>query len=61
MYGALWALSEGKTEGYNECARSKVSPLSDDFNHSYDSDTDLDRFCDEIHFPQSKEKMTKIY
>lgn len=35
MYGALWALSEGRTEGYNECARRKPSPFSDDFNQSY--------------------------
>lgn len=35
MYGALWALGEGRTEGYNECARRKPSPFSDDFNQSY--------------------------
>lgn len=35
MYGALWALGEGRTEGYNEYARRKPSPFSDDFNQSY--------------------------
>lgn len=35
MYGALWALSEGEDEGYNLCARSKVNPLSDEFNENY--------------------------
>jgi formamidopyrimidine-DNA glycosylase len=35
MYGALWALGAGQTEGYNECARSKPNPLSDDFDQSY--------------------------
>ncbi|MEN6312870.1 MAG: endonuclease VIII [Clostridiaceae bacterium] len=35
MYGALWALGEGRTEGYNECARKKPSPFSDEFNQSY--------------------------
>lgn len=35
MYGALWALGEGRTEGYNECARRKPNPFSDDFNQSY--------------------------
>jgi RimJ/RimL family protein N-acetyltransferase len=27
------------------------------FKAGFDYDTDLDRFCDEIHFPQSKERM----
>ncbi|MEA4846571.1 MAG: endonuclease VIII [Clostridiaceae bacterium] len=35
MYGALWVLGEGQTEGYNECARNKPNPLSDDFNERY--------------------------
>lgn len=35
MYGALLALGEGQTDAYNECAREKPSPLSDDFNQSY--------------------------
>jgi len=35
MYGALWALGEGQTESYNECARSKPDPLSNEFDHSY--------------------------
>lgn len=35
MYGALWALGAGQTEGYNECARNKPNPLSDDFDLNY--------------------------
>lgn len=35
MYGALWALGEGQTEKYNEIARSKASPLSDEFDEDY--------------------------
>lgn len=27
------------------------------FKAGFEADTDLDRFCDEVHFPQSKEKM----
>lgn len=27
------------------------------FKAGFEADTDLDRFCDEIHFPQSKERM----
>lgn len=27
------------------------------FKAGFEADTDLDRYCDEIHFPQSKEKM----
>ena len=35
MYGVLWALAEGQTEGYNESARSKPNPLSGDFDQKY--------------------------
>lgn len=35
MYGSLWALKEGQTEKYNECARSRINPLSDGFNENY--------------------------
>ncbi|MHB1483059.1 MAG: endonuclease VIII [Saccharofermentanales bacterium] len=35
MYGAIWALREGQIEGYNEIAKSKVSPLSDEFDKNY--------------------------
>jgi len=35
MYGAMLALGEGQTEGYNECARSKPNPLSDEFDQRY--------------------------
>jgi formamidopyrimidine-DNA glycosylase len=35
MYGALWALNPGQTEGYNEIAREKMNPLSDEFDVSY--------------------------
>lgn len=35
MYGALWALKPGQTEGYNQLAREKISPLSDEFDISY--------------------------
>lgn len=35
MYGGMLALGNGQTDGYNECARSKPNPLSDDFDHNY--------------------------
>ena len=31
--------------------------ITEFFKTSFESDTDLDRLCNEIHFPQSKEKM----
>lgn len=35
----------------------ELKDIDEFFKAGFDSDTDLDRFCDEIHFPQSKEKM----
>ncbi len=35
MYGGLLALGDGQTDGYNECARSKPDPLSNDFSQDY--------------------------
>ncbi|WMM26406.1 GNAT family protein [Tissierella sp. MB52-C2] len=35
----------------------EVKDIDSFFKASFDADTDLDRFSDEVHFPQSKEKM----
>ena len=35
----------------------ELRDIDEFFKAGFDSDTDLARFCDEIHFPQSKEKM----
>lgn len=35
----------------------ELKDIDEVFKAGFENDTDLDRFCDEIHFPQSKEKM----
>ncbi len=35
MYGGLLALKDGQIENYNEIARNKIDPLSDEFDFSY--------------------------
>ncbi|MBU5439211.1 GNAT family N-acetyltransferase [Tissierella sp. MSJ-40] len=35
----------------------ELKDIDDFFKTGFEADTDLDKFCDEIHFPQSKEKM----